>query len=121
MKPRLKQYTDVVWDAMKKFNYFSIKVILREENHMEENLVVSASSWQHFKEIGLYKVELNFRTTIPNNLEHWQVFENQDQILRFLQNEGELSKTQINLLAEEAKIEIIDLLDEPFPKGIIPL
>jgi ribonuclease HI len=68
--PRLKQYRDVVWDSMKTFDDFSIEAIPREENHLENNLAVSTSTLQHFKEIGLYKVELNFKPSIPNNLEH---------------------------------------------------
>lgn len=66
-------------------------------------------------------MEVNFRPSLLDNLEHWQVFDNENQILRFLQNEGEFSETQINLLAEKENIEIIDLPDEPLPKGVVPL
>jgi hypothetical protein len=41
--------------------------------------------------------------------------------LCFLQNEGEFSEAQINLLVEEVNIEIIDFPDGPLPKGVIPL
>jgi ribonuclease HI len=51
--PRLKQYRDVVWDAIKRFDNFSIEAIPREENHLADNLVVSASNLQLSKEIGL--------------------------------------------------------------------
>jgi ribonuclease HI len=37
--PRLKQYRDVIWDAMKRFDNFSIEAIPREENHLVDNLV----------------------------------------------------------------------------------
>jgi hypothetical protein len=50
---RLKQYRDVVWDAMKKFDEFP-----REENQLVDSLDVSTFTLQHFKEIGLYKVEV---------------------------------------------------------------
>jgi hypothetical protein len=110
-----------VWDSMKKFDNFSIEAIPREDNYLANNLVVSASTLQLFKEIGLYKVEVNYRPLVPNNLEHWQVFDKESQILCFLQNEGEFSEAQINLLAEEENIEIIDIADGPLPKGIIPL
>jgi ribonuclease HI len=82
--PRLKQYRDVVWDAIKRFDNFSIEAIPREENHLVDSLVVSASNLQLSKEIGFYKVEVNFRPSLPDNLEHWQVFENDSQLLRFL-------------------------------------
>ena len=85
--PKLKQYRDVVWDAIKRFDNFSTEAITREENHLADNLVVSASNLQISKEIGFYKVEVNFRPSLPDNLEHWQVFENNGQLLCFLQNE----------------------------------
>jgi hypothetical protein len=88
---------------------------------LADSLVVSASNLQLSKEIGFYKVEVNFRPSLPDNLEHWQVFENDSQLLCFLQNEGEFSEARINLLAEKESIEIIDVADEPLPKGIVPL
>jgi hypothetical protein len=87
--PILKQYKDVVWDATKKFSNFSIESIPREENHLENKFFVSASTLQYFKEINLYKVEVNFKPPIPDNLEHCEVFDNENQILHFFQNEGE--------------------------------
>jgi hypothetical protein len=38
--PSLKQYKDVIWDAMKRFDEFSIESIPREENHFAENLYI---------------------------------------------------------------------------------
>jgi ribonuclease HI len=69
--PRLKQYRDVVWEAIKRFENFSIEAIPREENHLADSLVVSTSNLQLSKEIGFYKVEVNFRPSLPDNLEHW--------------------------------------------------
>jgi hypothetical protein len=88
---------------------------------LADSLVVSASNLQLSKEIGFYKVEVNFIHSLPDNLEHWQVFENDSQLLCFLQNEGEFSEAQINLLDEKESIEIIDVADGPLPKGIVPL
>jgi hypothetical protein len=87
--PKLKQYRDVVWDAIKRFDNFSTEAITREENHLADNLAVSASNLQLCKETGFYKVEVKFRPSLLDNLEHWQVFENDIQLLHFLQNEGE--------------------------------
>jgi hypothetical protein len=41
--------------------------------------------------------------------------------LRFLHNEDEFFEAQINILAENGNIEIIDIADGPLPKGIVPL
>jgi hypothetical protein len=56
---------------MKNFGNFSIEAIPREDNHLAENLVVSASTRKIFKEIGLYKVEVYYKPSLPDNLEHW--------------------------------------------------
>jgi ribonuclease HI len=69
-KQRLKQHRDSVWDSINKFDNFSIEAIPREENRVLYNLVISPSTLQLFKEIGLYKVEVNFRPSLPENLEH---------------------------------------------------
>jgi hypothetical protein len=58
---RLKQYKDVMWDTIMKFDNFSIDAIPREGNHLANNLVISTSTSQIFKEINLYKVEVNYR------------------------------------------------------------
>jgi ribonuclease HI len=42
--PRLKQYRNVVWDAIKNFDDFSIESIPRKINYMEDTLVVFAST-----------------------------------------------------------------------------
>ena len=69
--PRLKEYKDTVWDTIMKFDNFCFEYIPREENHLADNLVVSTSTLQLFKEIGLYKVEENYKPSLPDNLEHW--------------------------------------------------
>jgi ribonuclease HI len=70
-KPRLKYYMDVIWDAIKKFDRFSIEAIPRGKNHLADNLVISPSTQQIFKEVGLSKVEVNNKPSLPDNLEHW--------------------------------------------------
>jgi hypothetical protein len=59
--------------------------------------------------------------SLPDKLEHWQVFENDSQLFFFLQNEGEFSEARINLLDEKESIKIIDVSNGPLPKGIVPL
>jgi ribonuclease HI len=112
----LKQYRDVILEAINKFDKFSIEVIPREENPLENNIIVSTSTLQFFKEIGLCKVEVNFRPSLPDNLEHWKCFDDDSQLICFLQNEGEFSEDQINLLVERENIEIIDVTEKPYPK-----
>jgi hypothetical protein len=67
------------------------------------------------------KMEVLFRPSIPDNLEHWQVFEDDDQIIRFMENNKEFTDTQINFLAESMDLEVINLQNNTLPKGCIPL
>jgi hypothetical protein len=69
---------------------------------------------------GQCKMEVIFRPSIPDNLEHWQV--NDDaEILRFLHSMQEFSDGQINFLAESMNLEVEDLPNNYLPKGVMPL
>jgi hypothetical protein len=66
-------------------------------------------------------MEVIFRPSIPDNLQHWQVFEDDDQIIRFMENRKEFTNTQINFLVDSMDLEIINLQNNTLPKGCIPL
>ena len=72
-------------------------VIPRGENFEVDSLVVSASLFhvsinpnEHFQ------IEVRYIPSIPNNVDHWQVFEDDDQINRFLQMSGEFENLKID-------------------------
>jgi hypothetical protein len=44
-------------------------------------------------------MEVVFRPSVPDNLEHWKVFDDDAQILRFMQGTKEFSDSQVNFLA----------------------
>jgi hypothetical protein len=66
----------------------TIKEVPREENYVEDALVVSSSTLQTCDGPlqNLCKMEVFFRPLIPDNLEHWQVFKDDDHIIRFIEN-----------------------------------
>jgi hypothetical protein len=66
-------------------------------------------------------MEVLFRPSIPDNLEHWQVFEDDDQIIRFMENRKEFTDTQVAFLVDSMDFEIINLQNNTLPKGCIPL
>ena len=77
--PRLRSYRNLVLDLMKGFKECQYTVIPREENSEVGALAVSASTFQvpenpkeHFQ------IEVRHRPSIPDNVEHWQVFENDE-------------------------------------------
>lgn len=88
---RLKNYKNVVWDNIKLFNAFGIKAVPRVENSLANALVVAATTLQSSDALISTKcrIEIIFRPCIPNNEDHWQVFDDDAQIIRFLSQLGE--------------------------------
>jgi hypothetical protein len=66
-------------------------------------------------------MEVVFSTSILNNLDHWQVFDDDAQILRFLQGSKEFSNSQVNFLENSMNLEVIDFPNNNLPKGCVPL
>jgi hypothetical protein len=107
----------------KSFRKVSLEAIPREENHVADALAVSASTLQPCEGPlhDLCKMEVLFRPSVPDNLEHWQVFEDDDQIIRFMENNKEFTDSQITFLADSMNLEVINLQSNTLPKGCVPL
>ena len=95
---RLKQYRNAVWNTMEYFDALNLTSIRREENNLVDKLEVVASTLQPSKELlnGDGKLEINFKPSVPDNMEHWQVFQSDEQIPRFLHNVEEFSNFSVN-------------------------
>ena len=48
-------------------------------------------------------LEINFISSVPDNVEHWQVFKDDEQILRFIHNVDEFSNFRVNDQEENKK------------------
>ena len=48
------------------------------------------------------EIELRHRPSIPDNVKHWQVFEDDDQINQFLTMIGNFEDSQIDLEVDES-------------------
>jgi hypothetical protein len=87
-----------------------------------------------------YEIEVKHRPAFPDNIVHWQVFDDDKQINRFMQMSEEfdnLSVDEVNMfekdgntepileshgyLTQLAKKEIIQLKSNTIPKGLVPL
>ena len=113
-------------------------VIPRKENAEVDSLAVSASLYQipeNPKE--KYQIEVRHRSSIPDNVDHWQVFKHDEQINRFLKMSSEFDNLKIdqdNMNKDEESVEleptyltqlagkdIIQLKSNSFPRGLVPL
>jgi hypothetical protein len=85
--PRLKAYRNEVWDLIDNFFLaFNISFVPREANTLVDSLVVSASNFKiPLPPKPKYDVEVKYRPAIPDNVKHWKVFEDDQELKRFLE------------------------------------
>ena len=69
-----------VWDTTEHFDALNLTSIHRDENSLVDKLAVVASNFQPSEELlnGDGKLEINFRPSVPNNMEQWQVFQSDE-------------------------------------------
>jgi ribonuclease HI len=95
---QLRSYRNEIWDLVDSFfSAFNISFIPREENTMVDSLATSASNFKvplppKFR----YDVEVKYRPSIPDNVKHWKVFEDDLEVKRFLETIEEFSEMHID-------------------------
>jgi ribonuclease HI len=107
----MKRYTQIVWEVISNLFSFNITHVKRELNSMVDHLVVFAASpnQQLLSHRPNCTFQYLYRPHIPDNIESWQVFPNDESICAFIQNEPFRPK------------EIISIEDNKIPKGLTPL
>jgi ribonuclease HI len=107
----MKRYTQIVWALISNLLSFNITHVKRELNSMADRLAVFAASPN--RQLLPHRPDCTFqslyRLHIPDNIESWQVFPNDESICAFIQNEPFKPK------------EIISIEDNKIPKGLTPL
>jgi hypothetical protein len=105
-KLRMKQYRSEVWDIVDNlFLSFNISFVPKDANKMEYSLALAASTFR--PPIGpnvKYEVEVRHRTTIPDNVKHWQVFSDDPELKIFMQTIKEFSNISIDQENKEDEI-----------------
>jgi ribonuclease HI len=134
--PRLRSYRNEFWDLIDSFfSAFNISFIPREENTLADSLAISASNFKvplppKFR----YDVEVKYRPSIPDNIKHWKVFEDDLEIKKFLETVEEFSEMHIdqdsiseekldggNFLNKIVEHNILQLPNNHIPRGLVPL
>jgi ribonuclease HI len=133
--PRLRSYRNEVWDLIDIFFLaFNISFIPREENVMADSLAVSASNFRVPLPPKLrYDLEVKYRPSIPDNVKHWKVFEDDLEIKRFLEVVDEFFALHIDqdpdsdidphadvFLNKIVDHHIVQLPSNHIPKGLSP-
>ena len=79
------------------FDAFNLIHIPRDQNIHANALVVSTSSFKiPDHTYVLYQIQVKYRPYIPDNLKHWQIFEDGEHLKSFLQVIDDFSFLQID-------------------------
>jgi hypothetical protein len=139
--PRMREYKNIVLDVLENFTEYNLSVIPRGQNLIVDALATSASV---FKILIFpnrkYEIEVKHRPAVPDNIKYWQIFEDDKQVVRFLQMTDEFSNTNIdeeNFFDQEEDADmspnvdsflnqivgrdIVQLKNNVIPKGLVPL
>ena len=104
---RLKAYIDEVWKLKDSFMFFELSYIPRAMNHITDSLAISTSMFiPPLPPKPSYEIQVKYRPSLPDNVKFWKVFENDDELSKFLQVLDEFSDMHIdqeNLNMEESQ------------------
>jgi ribonuclease HI len=95
---RLRQYKNEVWDLVENFFLaFDITFVQRSLNQQADSLALEASNFKTpmFSDLR-YEIEVRHRPSIPDNIKYWQVFNDDQELKRFLETVGEFSAISID-------------------------
>jgi hypothetical protein len=86
------------WDLIEFFfSSFNIHHIPREENQQADSLAKAATNFMPPMVLKLkYHIEMRHQPSIPNNVPHWKVFEDDEHIKQFLEMVDEFFETRID-------------------------
>ena len=85
-------------DLVQCFDHIEFVAIPRELNAKADRLAVAASTLQRSPELveEEVKMEVIFRPSVPDNVDNWQVFDDDKQVIKFLNNIGEFADFHIS-------------------------
>jgi len=85
--PRMRAYKKCVWNLIENFFlFFCIHSIPRIHNQQAKSLAVSSSGFRPpTVPKPKYQIEIRHRLSIPDNVKHWHVFGDDQQIKQFLE------------------------------------
>ena len=135
---RLRSYNNLVLDLLEYFKQYHFIVIRRKENVVVDALIAPATIFHVPKHPNKqYKIEVKHRPTIPDNVDHWKVFEDDEHINKFMEmsgefeglnlnketmfEEGESAEPDLEYLTQLVGKDIIQLKSNTIPRGLVPL
>ena len=83
--PKLRENRNTALDHLKKFEKYELTSLPRTQNSLANELAFAASTCRLPHANEKYTVKVKYRLEFPDNIDYWQVFENEKQIEDFLQ------------------------------------
>jgi ribonuclease HI len=115
LSPHLKSYQTEVWSLMQKFSAFNINSIPRLSN-LEADILANVASKLLLAE-GLspnaFSIELLFRSSIPDNITNWRVFDDDQQIINFLHMEDTFQGAVIDEGTHDENLRNFMVISDP--------
>jgi hypothetical protein len=140
--PRMRSYKNYASDLIENFfSSFNIHSIPRMENQQADSLAKDVATFVLPIVLKLkYHIEIRHMPSIPNNVQHWKVFEDNEKIKQFLEMVNEFSETHIDRENHNDHVWAMEESEDPkkfqdnianhrmlvlknnhIPKGLIPL
>jgi ribonuclease HI len=96
--PRLRSYRNCVWDLIENFfTSVNFHFVPRVENQQADALAKAASTFTPPTAFNLkYHIQMRHHPSIPDNIQHWQVFEDDEQHRKFHESLDGFSETYID-------------------------
>ena len=95
--PKMRAYRNLTLELLEEFDEFTTSLIPREQKNIDYSLSNSSSLFQiPIYPNKKYEIQVKHKPSIPDNVSNWQLFENNHQIKRFLENDEEFVNTQID-------------------------
>jgi ribonuclease HI len=132
---RLKEYRDKVCNLIDSFLAFNISYIPRAMNQLVDSLAVSASTFNTPLPTKLnYEIQVKYRPSLLDNVKFWKVFDDDEELVRFLEFIDEFSALHIDhenenvekvknskLKNKIGRHDIIQLPNNQIQRGLVPL
>jgi hypothetical protein len=129
---RLRHYRNLVWDEIESFEAFSIEFIPHTKNTKDDSLAISALLLLPHPEFknDTYRIEMIYKPRVPDNVNHWQVFNNDVQLKEFIECARDFSEIFFEGSEHDGKPigeesiesgEVIQIQGNRIPKDLVSL
>jgi len=103
----MRAYRNAVLDILRVFSYYTLTCVPHVQNVIADSLATTTSNLKiPMNSNNKFEIHVKHRPAIPNNQRYWQVFQDDEEIDEFLQNEGKFKDTSIDVEYDDGEVDI---------------